>query len=356
MMRVMTALLVTMVASCSGGSPPANGTGTTGTDSTNATTAGTTIAALTGDVVTGTVTTVEAVTGTGTSGETGAGAVTSGETGSAGATTGSTGDPAGCGPLDEAACEARDDCVIRKGPSCPGCEDVVFQACTSVEIGVCDRAESACPGLASCADPEGAACAACVADPEVCPDATYPPREDAPHILPYPTGTTRNVRQGNCNAANSHNDGESFAYDFEMPIGSPIIASRGGTVLAVIEAFTDEQHAIDQGNLVAIDHGDRTYAKYGHITFEGALVEVGETVEQGQVIAMSGNSGLSQGPHLHYAVKECPPDVPIGSATCVSIPVSFRNTIPHPEGLVGSPTSQIGGGSWYPACAWVPAP
>jgi murein DD-endopeptidase MepM/ murein hydrolase activator NlpD len=191
--------------------------------------------------------------------------------------------------------------------------------------------------------------AACVADPVPCPDATFPAREDSPYIL-------RNVRQGNCNAANTHNGGESYAYDIEMAIGSDIIASRGGQVLAVIEEFTDDQHELDQGNVVAIDHGDRTYAKYGHITLAGSLVAVGDTVEQGQVIALSGDSGASQGPHVHFAVKECPPDAPIGSAACTSIPVAFRNTIPHPQGLIGSPTSQIGGGAWYPACAWIPAP
>ena len=49
----------------------------------------------------------------------------------------------------------------------------------------------------------------------------------------------------------------------------------------------------------------RTYAVYGHLTHGGSKVEVGDTVTQGQLIALSGNSGMSRGPHLHFAVKRC---------------------------------------------------
>lgn len=325
------ARLVLLVAACTGQTPPDE--------------VMTTSVVTTGPEVTGSTPTSGAPATTG-----GAGQATSSTGGPTADPTEGADDP--CAGLDEAACDADDACVIRKGPSCPGCDDAVFQACTSVAIGVCDRAESACPGLAACDSPAGDACAACVADPEPCPGAAFPAREDSPYILPYPTGTTRNIRQGNCNESNTHNGGEAYAYDVEMPIGSDLIAARGGTVLAVIEEFHDDQHGLDQGNVVAIDHGDRTYAKYGHITYMGALVEVGEVVVQGQVIAKSGDSGASQGPHCHFAVKACPDDAPIGSAACVSVPVSFRNTIPHPHGLIGSPTSQIGGGAWYPACAW----
>jgi len=55
-------------------------------------------------------------------------------------------------------------------------------------------------------------------------------------------------------------------------------------------------------------------------------VEVGDQVVAGQVIALSGNSGLSRGPHLHSSVKTCPEGAKTGGPACVSAPVTFRNT------------------------------
>lgn len=199
--------------------------------------------------------------------------------------------------------------------------------------------------------PEGAPLPRALDPEDPCAGTAFPDQVTSPYVLPYPVGDRHNVRQGNCNEANSHHDGfnETFAYDFEMPIGSTVVAARGGTVLAVIEQFGDDQHGLAEANVVAIDHGDRTYAKYGHLTRNGVLVEVGDEVEAGQPIALSGNSGMSRGPHLHFSVKRCPEGEPIGGPACRTIPVTFRNTSPHPRGLVGSATSAIGGGRWYEA-------
>lgn len=184
-----------------------------------------------------------------------------------------------------------------------------------------------------------------------CPGAEFPEAATSPYVLPYPVGESHNVRQGNCNELNTHHARlrETYAYDFEMPVGSRIVAARGGRVIAVVERFTDDQHGLHEGNVVAIEHDDGTYAKYGHLTHEGALVDVGDVVLTGQPIALSGNSGLSRGPHLHFSVKRCPDGERIGGPTCVTVPVTFRNTRPHPRGLIGSPTSEVGGGEWYEA-------
>jgi murein DD-endopeptidase MepM/ murein hydrolase activator NlpD len=184
-----------------------------------------------------------------------------------------------------------------------------------------------------------------------CPNATYPLQETSPYVLPYPVGVRHNVRQGNCNDSNTHNarTGESYAYDFEMPIGSDIVAARGGRVILVIERFGDEDHGLHQANGIFIEHADGTYAKYGHLTHDGALVGVGQIVQPGELIGKSGNSGLSRAPHLHFSVRRCPEGRPTSNAACISIPVTFRNTRPHPHGLVGSPTSAIGGGEEYEA-------
>lgn len=59
--------------------------------------------------------------------------------------------------------------------------------------------------------------------------------------------------------------------------------------------------------------------------------------------------GLSKGPHLHFSVTKCPNPKDLHSSDCYSEPVTFKNTSPHPRGLIVSPTSEIGGGEWYEA-------
>ena len=77
-------------------------------------------------------------------------------------------------------------------------------------------------------------------------------------------------------------------------------------MIFVREEFTDNQHGADQGNAVVILHADNTVALYGHMTQNGVLVEPGEQVTQGDVLALSGNSGQSPVPHLHFQVNACP--------------------------------------------------
>lgn len=130
-------------------------------------------------------------------------------------------------------------------------------------------------------------------------------RSASPYVLPYPVWVKHNIRQGNCNDSNSHNfkTGETFAYDFEMPIGSTIVAAREGKVLHVIDKYTDDQHALSEPNGLYFDHGDGTCARYGHLTKNGILVRPGETVTQGQMIGRSGNSGLSKGPICTFRLQ-----------------------------------------------------
>lgn len=181
----------------------------------------------------------------------------------------------------------------------------------------------------------------------------YPEPATSAYVLPYPVGAVYRVRQGNCNEANSHNTRHGldlrFAYDFEMPIGSPIVASREGTVHFVMVDFSDDQNGAGQANVIVIRHSDGTFASYGHLTKGGSLVRPGQYVKQGEPIGRSGNSGVSQGPHLHFDVVSCPGRDSVSSPRCKSIPVTFRNTRPHPNGLVGDRYSRPGFGELYRA-------
>lgn len=81
--------------------------------------------------------------------------------------------------------------------------------------------------------------------------------------------------------------------DLGAPYGTPILASKSGTV---VEAGWNTAY----GNMVIIDHGDGTSTLYGHSS--RLAVQAGQHVSQGQVIAYVGSTGYSTGPHLHFGI------------------------------------------------------
>jgi murein DD-endopeptidase MepM/ murein hydrolase activator NlpD len=155
----------------------------------------------------------------------------------------------------------------------------------------------------------------------------YPHQETSQYVLPYNVGQEYTVSQGNCSEG-SHAPATyaKYAYDFLMPIGTPVIASRDGLVLLVEERYTDSNRIPGQENYINIIHLDSTIAGYVHLTQNGAFVAIGDTVKKGDVIGLSGDTGSSSEPHLHFHVQQC-----LG---CPTIPVTFKNTRNHPNGLM----------------------
>lgn len=120
--------------------------------------------------------------------------------------------------------------------------------------------------------------------------------------LPYEKGKEFIISQGYY-SKESHSD--KFAIDFQMPIGTKILAARGGTIVQVVDdndKSCPSKECEQYNNWVLVYHSDGTFGKYMHIQKDGALVEVGDEVERGDPIAMSGNVGWSSGPHLHFEV------------------------------------------------------
>lgn len=172
--------------------------------------------------------------------------------------------------------------------------------------------------------------------PEVVDCGQFPDSRTSIYVLPYTVGARYEV--GNTFGHHTPLNGGVglYAVDIRMPIGTPVHAARSGTVVAVEEAFSDEDHADYHENWVMIRHADETVARYIHLTRDGALVDVGDVVRQGDVIGLSGNSGASSRPHLHFDVQTCGPNLPPGynDAPCgMTMPLSFRNTKPHTCGL-----------------------
>ncbi len=154
----------------------------------------------------------------------------------------------------------------------------------------------------------------------------WPPQSQSPYVLPYSAGESYLVSQGNCSPG-THFAGsrDQYAYDFAMPIGTRVVAARDGVVEEVVERFFDGNGVVEEPNYLAIRHADGTLGVYFHLTHDGADVDVGRPVRQGQPIARSGNTGRAAQPHLHFGV--------IGGSG-KTIPVTFANTEPHPDGLL----------------------
>jgi murein DD-endopeptidase MepM/ murein hydrolase activator NlpD len=84
--------------------------------------------------------------------------------------------------------------------------------------------------------------------------------------------------------------------DYAVPVGTPVQASGNGTVVAVTSSHLG-------GKTVTIDHGNGLTTSYAHLDdFSG--LQVGQQVWQGQIIAKSGDTGNSTGPHLHFSVRQ----------------------------------------------------
>lgn len=95
------------------------------------------------------------------------------------------------------------------------------------------------------------------------------------------------------------------ALDFKMKRGTTICAARGGLVVRVKEdgnrgGLKDKFR--QYGNIIVIQHSDGSRAGYWHLQLNGALVNVGDTVKQGQPIGYSGKTGYTLFPHLHFIV------------------------------------------------------
>jgi murein DD-endopeptidase MepM/ murein hydrolase activator NlpD len=120
------------------------------------------------------------------------------------------------------------------------------------------------------------------------------------YILPFPVGASYPLLQTYCGPQN-HGTDNQLAYDFTVPLGDPVIASRGGIVRRVTEHFAEDDTNRNNHNNIFIEHGDGTVAFYAHLMQNSVLPEVGDRVRRGEVIARSGTSGGTK-PVLHFGV------------------------------------------------------
>jgi pimeloyl-ACP methyl ester carboxylesterase len=123
----------------------------------------------------------------------------------------------------------------------------------------------------------------------------------------HPLGGAGTITQGN-GGATSHFGLQQYALDFGVPIGTPVYAMRAGRVVGIQQAYPDTGGGpanANRFNYVLVEHEGGYRSAYVHLQqgFNNRVgLSVGSTVNAGQLIGYSGNSGWSTGPHLHVEV------------------------------------------------------
>lgn len=97
------------------------------------------------------------------------------------------------------------------------------------------------------------------------------------------------------------------AVDFLLQEGTEILAPKSGKV---VDVKTDSKQGgpepkyndIKYLNYMTLQHNNGEFSQFCHLKHKGAIVKIGEKVKAGQVIALSGNTGFTTAPHLHFQV------------------------------------------------------
>jgi murein DD-endopeptidase MepM/ murein hydrolase activator NlpD len=120
--------------------------------------------------------------------------------------------------------------------------------------------------------------------------------------LPYKQGKNIFIGQGYLGNFSHRN---RYALDFKIKRGDTIYAARPGIVVRAQKTGKkggwNKKYKSD-GNFVVIAHEDSSRAGYWHFQYNTVLVNIGDTVKQGQPIGLCGSTGYAMGAHLHFLV------------------------------------------------------
>lgn len=154
-----------------------------------------------------------------------------------------------------------------------------------------------------------------------------PPVVTAPdgYFLPLKCGKSAKISQGNFGSY-SHQGNAAYAFDFSIPVGTPMVAMADGVVKYMNDTTGPGDPCYNGGdsscfpyaNYVVLKHGDGKLTTYKHLS--QVDVTLGQTVTRGSVVGLSGSTGYSTGPHAHVMrMNDC------GQYSCQSIPLEFAD-------------------------------
>jgi murein DD-endopeptidase MepM/ murein hydrolase activator NlpD len=125
------------------------------------------------------------------------------------------------------------------------------------------------------------------------------------YAWPFPRGKSYKIIQG-YNGSFSHNKVDSrYAVDFSLAVGDTVCAAQDGLVMSVLQENTIGGRTLKYrpyANYITLYHADGLITQYVHLAPNSALVEAGDEVKKGQPIGLSGETGFTDGPHLHFNV------------------------------------------------------
>ena len=124
------------------------------------------------------------------------------------------------------------------------------------------------------------------------------------YFFPFEFKDIRHVVCGN-NTGRHQAAHDRHAFDFAMPHGTPVVAAAVGVVIALEEDTLGFTGRDKDNNFVAIRHADGYVSEYHHLDHRSVIVEVGQKVGRGDLIAYSGFSGNGDvhNPYLHFGLR-----------------------------------------------------
>lgn len=146
--------------------------------------------------------------------------------------------------------------------------------------------------------------------------------------LPYEPGSSFLVGQGYLEGP-THDD--IYAIDWLMPEETPVVAARDGVVVEAVDSFSKSgltEEMKNKANYLVLRHEDSSRSHYLHLAQGGVKVKIGQAVKEGEVIALSGNTGYSSTPHLHFFVDR------LENGRAVSFPVLYKSGGDEPFEIV----------------------
>ncbi len=134
----------------------------------------------------------------------------------------------------------------------------------------------------------------------------------------------------------SHTGSNEYAVDFDCPVATRVLAAREGVIVATNDAAqgsgtTPEFLATTTVNFVIVMHDDGTIGEYLHLSPSGVVVKPGQRVQRGQELALSGFTGYSSTPHLHFQVMTAATDGIAAHSFPFKLAVSADRATRHPS-------------------------
>jgi murein DD-endopeptidase MepM/ murein hydrolase activator NlpD len=141
--------------------------------------------------------------------------------------------------------------------------------------------------------------------------------------LPFQQGKSYKIIQGHGGNYSHNDDYSKYAIDFDMKIGDTVCAAADGYVVGVIKDYKyggPEQKWRNYANFITIYHPSlNLFTQYVHLSPNSSFVTVGDLVQVGAPIGLSGKTGWTDVAHLHFNVL-----APVaGSEELKSVPINF---------------------------------